>query len=47
MLKRNALVRSSYFTKPGPTSTGVPADALIDAAALAQIDLVAMTPRSD
>jgi hypothetical protein len=47
MLKRNALVRSSYFTKPGPTSTGVPADALIDAAALVQIDLVAMTPRSD
>lgn len=45
MLKRNALVRSSYFTKPGPTSTGVPADALIDEGALVQIDVVAMTPR--
>jgi len=45
MLKRNALVRSSYFTKPGPTSTGVPTDALIDGGALVQIDVVAMTPR--
>ena len=45
MLKRNAMVRSSYFPKPGPTSTGVPTDALIDPGALVQIDVVAMTPR--
>jgi hypothetical protein len=46
MLKRNALVRSSYFTKPGPTSTGVPVDALVHEAAAVQIDVIAATPRS-
>ena len=44
-LKRNALVRSSYFTKPGPTSTGVPLDALCHPKAQVQVDVVAMAPR--
>ncbi len=46
MLKRNALVRSSYFTKSGPTSTGVPVDALLYDAAQVQVDVTAMTSRT-
>ena len=46
VLRRNADVRTSYFTRPGPTSTGVPVDALLHDEALVQIDVVAMTGRS-
>jgi len=45
-LRRNADVRTSYFTKPGPTSTGVPVDALMHPDAQVQIDVVAMTDRA-
>jgi len=45
-LKRNVMVRSSHFNKPGPTSTGVPVDALIHPDFEVQIDAVAMTNRA-
>lgn len=44
--RRNADVRASCFTRPGPTSTSVPADGPVHDEALARTGVVAVTGRS-
>lgn len=43
VLKRNALIRTSYMTKPGATSTGVPVRTSFAPGLEIQVDIVAMT----
>jgi enamine deaminase RidA (YjgF/YER057c/UK114 family) len=44
-LRRNASIRSSYYRRPGPTSTGVPLPRQYAAGMEIQVDIVAMAPR--
>lgn len=46
-LKRNAFIRTSYYNRPGPTSTGVPVPVQHHPGLEIQIDVVAMAPVSD
>ena len=46
VLKRNALIRTSYMTDPGGTSTGVPVGVSFAAGLEIQVDIVAMSSPS-